>query len=503
MQVQYCWGRDPTADERNGAFPAAIHDPTTGLAYPRNAQGEYVIPASQINPSAQALLNALYPLPNTSGTLNYLNSTPQITKQRDDELKIDHNITDRYRVTLELLDEKQNLQQSSLNASNSGSIFPTNYEDDLTKNYLGQVQFTATLTPSMVNTASISANIYDLDLNLEGTVYRNQVPGFNQNLPISGTLTSRLPLITLSQGYAPEGVAAARPLFHAADLDRTAADNWSWLRGKHLIEAGIAVVLSGKRQNVATADNGQFTFSGQSSGNAVADFLLGDAASFTQQSGERRVYVRGNIVSPYIQDRFQVTRRITWTIGTRITYMPLPHATNNFEDIFDPAAYNAGQAPVVNANGTITTTSTYNPLNGLVRNGVGGIPINFSGRHNWYLSPMTGFAWDVFGDGKTALRGGYALTYTRIFTNQDCSFSCASNPPDVSSVNLINVNFSNPAGTGTAKAASAATLSAADLNIQATQAHTFSLSLEHQFFQNWNVAVTGASALTRHLPRYI
>lgn len=493
-------GQDPTADERNGAFPTAIHDPTTGLPYPRNAQGEYVIPASQINPTAQALLNALYPLPNYPGTLNYLNSTPQITNQRDDELKIDHNFTDRFRLTAELLDEKQNLQQSSLTSSNSGSIFPTNYEDDLTKNYLGQIQFTATLTPEMVNTASISANIYNLDLILDGTVYRNQIPGFSQSLPLNGLLTQRLPLITLSQGYAPEGIPAARPLFHAADLDETAADNWSWLRGKHLIEAGVAIVISGKRQNVATADNGQFTFTGQSTGNAVADLLLGDAATFTQQSSERRVHVLGTIVSPYVQDRFQVNKRLTLTIGTRFSYMPLPHAPANFEDIFSPAAYNLAQAPLVNQSGTITATPTYNPLNGLVRNGVNGVPVNFSSEHNWYFSPMAGFALDVFGDGKTALRGGYSLTYTRIFTNQDCSFSCASNPPDVSSVNLINVNFSNPAGTGTAKAASAPTLTTADLNIEATQVHTYSLSLEHQFWQNWTVSITGAGALARHLP---
>ena len=492
-------GQDPTADMRNGAFPTPIHNPATGINYPRNAQGEYVIPPSQINTSAQAMLNALYPLPNYPGTLNYLNSTPQITNQRDDELKIDHNFSDRYRVTLELLDEKQDLRQTSLNQSNTGSIFPTNYEDDLTKNYLGQLQFTATITPSMVNTASISANIYNLDLILDGIVYRNQIPGFNQTLPINGALTNRLPLITFSQGYASEGIPAARPLFHAADLDETAADNWSWLRGKHYIEAGLAVVISGKRQNVATADNGQFSFTGQFTGNAVADYLLGDAATFTQQSSERRVHVLGNIVSPYVQDRFQVTRRLTWTIGTRITYMPLPHAPSNFETIFVPSAYSAAQAPIVNTNGTIVATPNYNPLNGLVRNAAGGIPDNFSGRHNWYVSPMTGFALDVFGDGKTALRGGYSLTYTRIFTNQDCSFNCASNPPDVTSVNLINANFSNPAGTGTTRAASAPTLTTADLNIQATQVHTYSLTLEHQFWRNWTGSVTGAGALARHL----
>ena len=493
--------QDPTQDQRNGIFSTLIKDPLTGAPFPKNAQGQYQIPAARLDPNALAFLNALYPLPNNpgGGTLNYINTAPQITDQRDDEIKIDHNFTDKYRLTGEFLDEHQTLRQNSLNSSNSGSVFPTNYESDLTKNYLAQLQFTSTISPNMVNTASLSTNIYDLDLSLEGIVYKNQIPGFNINLPLSGGLSNRLPLVQISQGWAPEGIAAARPLFHAADLDNTAADNWSWLHGRHFVEAGIDIVLSTKRQNVATADNGQFTFTGQFTGNALADFLLGDAATFTQQSSERRVVVHGPIVSPYVQDRIEVTRKFTFTLGTRVSYMPLPHAAPNFEDIFDPAAYNPAAAPVVNTTGTITPTPNYNPLNGLIRNGINGVPVNFSDQRNWYWAPQAGFAWDIFGDGKTSLRGGYGLTYTRIFTNQDCSFSCASNPPDVTSINLINASFSNPAGTGTARPASAPSLTSADLNIQATEVQSYSLSLEHQFARNWIVDVAGAGALARHV----
>ncbi len=69
------------------------------------------------------------------------------------------------------------------------------------------------------------------------------------------------------------------------------------------------------------------------------------------------------------------------------------------------------------------------------------MPPNFSNNHVWYVGPLAGFAWDVFGDGKMSIRGGYGLTYTRIFTNQDCSFSCASNPPAFQSTNLQNPSF--------------------------------------------------------------
>ena len=78
--------------------------------------------------------------------------------------------------------------------------------------------------------------------------------------------------------------------------------------------------------------------------------------------------------------------------------MPLPHPQTGFEAIFDPTKYKRSQAPIVNNNGTITLTPNYSASNGLVVNGVNGIPNNWSTSHQWYFAPMSGFAWDIFGD---------------------------------------------------------------------------------------------------------
>ena len=494
-------GATPTADQRNGIFTSSIKDPTTGSPYPQISPGVYQIPASQINPNALALINALYPLPNNpgGGFTNYTNTTPQITNQLDNQIKIDHNFSERFRLTGNLFHEGQTFAQNSLTSSNTGSIFPTNSETDITRNWLAQISFTQVWTPAVVNTTTIGTNIFNLDLNLVGIAFIDQVPGYKATLPFNGFLSNRLPLITVSQGWSPEGIAAARPLTHAADLDDTLSDDVSYLRGKHFFQAGINIVFNTKRQNVAALSNGQWTFSGNFTGNAMADFLIGAPSAFTQQSTERRPYVHGIIVSPYIEDRYQATRNLTFTIGTRVSYMPLPNPQPGFMTLFDPARYDPTKTPVVNANGTLTATTNYDPLNGLITNGINGIPQNFVSNHNWYVSPMVGFAWDVFGDGRTAVRGGYGLTYTRIFTNQDCSFNCATNPPFIQSVNLNNPRFPNPAGTGTAALVSAPTLTTADTNIQATQVHSFSLSVERQVATNWTVAIAGAGAGARHL----
>ena len=128
-----------------------------------------------------------------------------------------------------------------------------------------------------------------------------------------------------------------------------------------------------------------------------------------------------------------------------------------------------------------------------------GVPNNFSTNHQWFLAPQFGFAWDVFGNGKTSFRGGYGITYTRIFTGQDCSYNCATNPPIINSVNLVNPSFPSPGNSGSVKL-SAQTISAADFNIQPTQAQTYSLSVQHQFPGNWIATAAGAGNLARHLP---
>ena len=201
--------------------------------------------------------------------------------QRDDEIKVEHNLNQKFRLLGEFLDETQTYTQSSLERGPEWRD-----EQDLTHNKLAQVSLTALLSNALVNTTSVAMNIFDLDLNLKGITDISQVPGFSGNLPFNGYLASRLPLVTISGGTAPEGIPAARPLTHAADLDDTVSDDLSWAKGKQYLQMGINI-LNTKRQNVTGPTNGQWSFSGNFTGNGLADFLLGDATSFTQADQRR------------------------------------------------------------------------------------------------------------------------------------------------------------------------------------------------------------------------
>ncbi len=490
-------GADANAQLRAGDFSSigkAVIDPTTKAPFPGN-----IIPADRLNAQALTLIGATAPLPNNAGGgfLNYLNSDAQINSQRNDDLKVDQYFGEKYRLTGEYIGE----HATQLYANNAylNSPFNTNKEKVVWPDYLAQIQFTATISPTMVNAASIAMNHRVVSLTQEGTTQLSQVPGFSQTLPYTGGLgADRLPQITFAGGWASFGAAPGLPLIGNSNLDATLSDDWSWLRGNHYFQAGINVYDGLKRQTNAAPSNGVWSFNGQFSGNPIADYLLGDAATLAQASTETRPYMYYPMVSPYFQDQWKITKRLTVTAGLRILWEPVPHTTVGYDTVFNPAAYSPAGAPIVNANGSITPTAQYNPTNGLIANGVNGVPLNFTNAHQWFLAPTGGFAWDVLGDGRTSLRGGYGVTYTRVPTGYDCTYGCSNNVPRVQSITLINPSFPNSVG-AKVKPAGAPTLTSQDLQLQPAQVQSYSLSLEHQFAGNWMVSVAGAGNIARHL----
>lgn len=492
-------GAVPTAEMRQGIFPYPITNPQTGQPFPEISPGVYQITPSMIVPDSVALLNASAPPPNNpaGGFLNYLNLNPQINRQRDDMIKVEHNLSPRLRLMAEFFNEHQ-----SLGFPNLGWLNNPLYNirmDDVTNSKLGQIQLTAMLTPSMVNTVSVATSQYIDYFPIHGIWRRDQVPDFHEILPFSGEGSERLPQVAFAGGWTWIGASQFVPMEHASDLEDTLTDDWSWLRGNHNVQAGGSILFGTKRQTAFAQSNGLWTFSGNFSGDPIADFLLGDATNLQQATSSPRPYPQYPIASPYVQDRWKVTRRLTLTVGLRFLFEPLPHAQRGYLSAFDPARFDPAHAPLVNDDGTITPTPNYDPLNGIILNGLNGVPLNFATAHQYYWAPSVGFAYDLSGDGKTSLRGGYGISYTRNFAQSDCSYQCAANYPRVSTLTLIGPQFPNALAAGSVAPQGAQTMATTRLDDQSAQIQSYSLTLQHEFPGDWLVSLAGAGNIGRHL----
>ena len=490
-------GPDATQDERNGTFSSRITDPLTGQLFPQTSPGIYQIPPDRLNAQAILFLNAVAPLPNNpaGGFLNYINQTPTINNTRDDEIKIDHNFTPKLQLMAEYLDSRQTNNQATQTFAIS-TLFSTTTQPITTPNQLAQVRLTQVISRDLVNTTSISMNNYIVNLDVKGLVNRTDIPGFHSVLPFNGLLSERLPQINFSGGWPSLGVSFILPLHHASDLENTFSDDVSWLRGKHLLQAGVQYLRVTKRQNGFASTAGQWMFSGQFTGNPMADFLIGDSSQFDQNSTEVRSVQHYPIFSPYFQDQWKVNRRLTLTLGLRYLWSPIPTFKNPVTNLI-PSRFNPANAPIVNPDGTITATPTYDPLNGLVTGGVTpGFPANYSNAHNNNWNPTFGFAYDLLGDGKTSVRGGFGITHYNFFY-ASCSSQCPLNYPATVPITLIDSPLSRSAGAQVAPP-TVPPVHIQDQDFKEAQISTYSLSIEHEFARGWIASIAGAGDVLLH-----
>jgi len=196
----------------------------------------------------------------------------------------------------------------------------------------------------------------------------------------------------------------------------------------------------------------------------------------------------------YFQDSWKVTPRLTLNLGLRWEYFGVQHNVNaNLDSNFYPAG-GSNQFEAI-ANGAVMTAPS-SPIGELWT----------PSKKNF--GPRVGFAWDVFGDGKTSFRGGYGIGYERNFGN--VTYNVLFNPPNYavvqllagSNVSSIPISTSNfPAflsGTGTA-ALPASELRAVQPNIPQAYAHLISASVEHEFFNSMHLEVDYSGSIGENL----
>ena len=160
----------------------------------------------------------------------------------------------------------------------------------------------------------------------------------------------------------------------------------------------------------------------------------------------------------YFQDNWHVNSRLTVNLGLRWDGIPHTYEANNRMSDFYTNLYNPANAPIfANSNGTAISPNSPglgvspNPalsgiefyLNGIGIAGKNGIPNGMVKNYWTNFGPRIGFAYDLSGDHKTVIRGGFGSMYERIQGND--MYNGGPNQPFSTSVSLNNVSLSNPA----------------------------------------------------------
>jgi hypothetical protein len=210
-------------------------------------------------------------------------------------------------------------------------------------------------------------------------------------------------------------------------------DDVSLIKGTHQMMFGGTYLHTIFNQIANYTAKGSATFNGSVTNLAIADWMLGDASSFSQADLFDQAS-RQNLWGVYAQDTWKVRPRLTVNYGLRYEpTIPAYDAYNRF-DVFNSALF---------AEGVHSLRFPSGPA-GLIFNGDPGWNIGNAPTKAIYdqVYPRIGFAWDVFGDGKTAIRSAYGMfIVTRPLGNL---ISQTNDSPWGNTVSLANVNINNP-----------------------------------------------------------
>ena len=511
-----------TVNYQCSATPLVANSPFPG--------NNYMVPAAAFNPVAQEYLkDVILPAeateqPNSSLTANTVVLAQSSTTNSNQILaRIDHNFGNRLSGFFRyILDPYQQVVPDGFNQATGFPNVNTSKIYSFGEDVLAHGTFT--LTPNTVLDFGYSYLPYTIKVNPIGSLSISNSPDVQIALPFQNT-TGRIPSLNIGGGvWGAPGYLATR------NHTQQVFENTTKQVGRHTLQFGVNYehYYAVTRQGTLNSGNFQFTQTGLAYSAATAtklaipailaysqsfaNFLEGTVSSFTQESIDPSSSIASNLTETYIQDNWRVLPHFTLQAGVRYSLYGQPYDEAGHLGVFEPNAYNSNAAPTIASSDGLEclTGSTdpacsglkvngkYNALNGIVQGGINS-PYGAAVVRRSYLNfaPRVGFAWDVFGDGKTSFRGGFGIFYDQI-ANTTAEQQVQGNPAYVQTIAFNAASFATP-GAGTQPSAIPLNISGSTPNWTTPYTESYSLDVQQQFGPKTVVTFAYVGNKTFHL----
>jgi hypothetical protein len=362
-------------------------NPTTGGIYPNNQ-----VP---VNPVIANYIQDFLPLPNV-GSNGFISSPNAVINDDQGIAHIDYTLGKNDTISFVYLidDTRQTYPFQIINGASTGgdvpigSGFSTNFRDQI-----GAFTWTHTFSPGMLNEFRFAAN---RTATLQASPTDKTTPsalGFTNVSPDDPN--GAAPPIIFTNGFnlgpSPQGPTS----LHDATFEW--ADNYTWTRARHEIKFGADISRIRQNFHYDFYNNGSYDFTfGDFTGDETADFVAGFWDNYFQFS--KATYgIRTGAVGLYVQDTWKLAKHLTLNYGLRWDYFwPQSDVHNNILGFFP------GQQSTVFPDAPPDILYPGDP-------GTPNKALVYPDKNNF--APRIGFAWDMFGNSKLVMRGGFGIFY--------------------------------------------------------------------------------------------
>jgi hypothetical protein len=428
-----------------------------GQPYPNNT-----VPQSEWNQNAPAFLKLVSALNRSNGIPVPGGNNPELVRvfvqdqyrlrKRQEVVRVDYNLSSKTNFFFRWVDDAQD-EDMGVGIFNASS-FPYVPQFRKKPGSSWSWNLVNVISPTVTNEFIFGYNhltqVVDIPADVDKNLYDRTALGFKfQELYPDANLRNRYPRFNCGiggcnfPGFANNWESEARQFAWT--------DNVTIVKGVHTYKTGVFFNMNRNGQQPAWTDSINLNFGSsldnpRDTGNTFANMLLGNFTTANQSNGKFFGAFRFYGLEFFGQDSWKATRRLTLEFGARYAYLGPTFTTGDLlQNYFLVSRYDPARAVrIETANGPTKGAIIANsgdPFNGMVEEG-NGIPTGGVEHRKNQISPRFGFAWDVFGNGKTAVRGGAGNFFERQRQN-NTYFDGLGNPPLTYTPQLSAGNLDN------------------------------------------------------------